>query len=843
MPSALIETSSAEKSQRETSLREARLNAAQRIAKIGNWEWDIVNGGDWWSDELYRMLQVDPGSAVPSFELFLSLVHPQDRKRLNEATQRVLTHGGPHAIDVRVVLPDGTEKILHSQGEVEFGPDGEPLRMFGTLQDITERKAIETALRRSEMRYQEAQRLAKVGNWEWNVATGEQWWSDELYRIVEDDPLVHEPSFARFLDKVHPDDRTVLLDQDGNPHRAATSDEPFEIRLELAGGRRKIVELRVDSRVDEHGEPAVIAGTVRDVTERRELESRLRESEDRYASTVQLAAIGIAHIDADGRFTWANPQLCRMLGYSHDELLELTTKGVSHPEDVDVTDADRRRMHSGEIDSLFAEKRYVCRDGSIIWVRIASRLRRDEDGTPLYDISVVEDISDRKAAEARVQFLATHDEMTGLPNRARFTELLNGAIDKARTGGHRCAVLFIDLDRFKLINDSLGHESGDELVREMGRRLKGCMRGSDVVARLGGDEFVVLVEEIERADAATDIARKVLSAVLEPVEIASQECRVTASIGIAVYPDDAHDGSTLMKHADVAMYAAKEDGRNNFQLYSPEASPMSVERLALETHLGRALENNELYVQYQAQVDLTTGEIRGAEALLRWWNPALGRVPPAQFIPVAEDSGLIVPIGKWILNAACAQSMAWRRQGLPEIVMSVNLSPRQFKDPDMLDDLAEVLERTGMPPRLLQLEITESMIMGSEDLAAERVAALKSLGVRLAIDDFGIGYSSLSQLKRFPIDTLKIDRSFVRDIPENAEDMAITEAIISLGKILRVNVIAEGVETATQHEFLRERACDEMQGYYFSRPCHPDAFGRQLSGECRTETLLAMIEP
>lgn len=814
--------------ERQTAFSQSRLNEAQRIAKIGNWEWDILNNGDWWSDELYRMLEVDRKSQRPSFDLFLGLVHPDDRQRLMDATDRVLAQGGPHAIDVRVVLPSGVEKMVHSQGEVTFDADGRAVRMSGTLQDITQRKTTETALRASELRYKEAQRLAKVGNWEWNLADDGNWWSEELYRILEEDPDSYEASFENFLEKVHPDDRQALVDGTRNVSPSPDAYAPAEIRLLFAGGRQKAVEQRVEVRVDERGHPAAVIGTIRDVTEQRELQNQLRESEARYASTVELAAIGIAHVDADGRFISVNRQLCEMLGYAKEELLRLTVKDVSHPEDANVTDEERARLHTGETESLKAEKRYLRKDGMTIWVRITSTLCRNDEGEPLHDISIVEDISDRKAAEARVKYLATHDELTGLPNRAVFSEMVNHVIESARRHERQCALLFIDLDRFKVVNDSLGHEAGDMLLKEMAARLSGCMRKSDVVARLGGDEFVVLLEDLKDSVAATDVARKILSSLLEPVEIMGQECRVTASIGIALYPRDAQDGSSLMKRADMAMYLAKEEGKNNYQFYSSESSPMSVERLVLETLLGRALQQNELSIQYQAKVDVRSGLIKGAEALLRWWNPELGTVSPTQFIPVAEDTGLIVPIGKWVLKAACEQNVAWQRQGLPRIVMAVNLSPRQFKDPGLLNDIAEVLEQTGLAPELLELEITESMIMHNVEHAAERVAALKNLGVRLAIDDFGTGYSSLSQLKRFPIDTLKVDRSFVKDIPDNAEDRAITEAIISLGKTLGVTVVAEGVETDVQHAFLRDHACDEMQGFYFSRPCHPDALAEQL---------------
>jgi predicted signal transduction protein with EAL and GGDEF domain len=344
------------------------------------------------------------------------------------------------------------------------------------------------------------------------------------------------------------------------------------------------------------------------------------------------------------------------------------------------------------------------------------------------------------------------------------------------------------------------------------------------VGRLGGDEFVVLLEELPSTEAAAEVARRVLTSMHAPVKIMGHECRVTVSIGIATYPADAGDAPTLLKHADLAMYLAKDEGKNNFQFYSSDMSPMSVEQLELEMRLAHALERGEFSLQYQPRVDIATAQIRGAEALLRWSNPDLGSLPPARFIPLAEDTGLIVAIGKWVVRHACEQNVAWQKQGLPEVVMSVNLSPRQFKDPTLLSDIVTILEETGMRPDLLELEITETMIMNHIDIAAEKAAALKALGVKLAIDDFGTGYSSLSQLKRFPIDTLKIDRAFVRDIPHSVDDTAITRAVVSLGKALGVRVIAEGVETAAQYRFLRDNGCDEIQGFYFSKPCHPDAF-------------------
>jgi diguanylate cyclase (GGDEF)-like protein/PAS domain S-box-containing protein len=557
---------------------------------------------------------------------------------------------------------------------------------------------------------------------------------------------------------------------------------------------------------------------------------RLRESEERFSSTMELAAIGIAHVDDRGKFIYANPQLCEMLGYTEREMLELSIVQVSHPGDVTATDELRAKLRSGAIDSFKVEKRYLRKDGSPVWVGLTIAVKRDRAGKPLYDISVVEDISARKRAEERIQYLATHDGLTGLPNRAMFGQLLALTIETSRRYDRKFAVLFIDLDRFKVINDTLGHEAGDVLLREMGSRLRECVRASDVVARLGGDEFVVLVQEVSDASQISAVARNILSAVMRPVVILGQECRVTASIGVCTHPEEGQDDQSIMKHADMAMYLAKEEGKNNYQFYSSRMKSHSIERLALETNLRRALELKEFALHYQAKVNFRTGAITGVEALLRWHSPQLGSVSPAQFIPLAEETGLIVPIGKWVLRTACEQNVAWQRAGLPRINMSVNLSMRQLNDENLIHEIESVLRDTGMEPSLLELEVTESMIMHNAERAVKILTMIKALGVRLAIDDFGTGYSSLAHLKRFPIDTLKVDRSFIREIPSDAEDKAIAEAIIAMGKTLSLTVVAEGVETPEQQAFLSERACDEMQGYYFSTPVAADDFATLLRG-------------
>ncbi|MBR0740272.1 EAL domain-containing protein [Bradyrhizobium liaoningense] len=425
---------------------------------------------------------------------------------------------------------------------------------------------------------------------------------------------------------------------------------------------------------------------------------------------------------------------------------------------------------------------------------------------------------EKNKADERIEYLASHDSLTDLPNRETFNGLLREAIDAAQRHDHRFAVLFIDLDRFKVINDSLGHEAGDLLLLEVANRLRGALRASDVVARLGGDEFVVILDQCGEIDHVQHIATGLLAALAEPMELAGHECHTTASIGIAMYPANGSDAQTLTKNADMAMYLAKEDGKNGCRFFSKEVKTQSIERLSLESALRRALEREQFSLNYQPKVDMETGQITGVEALLRWAHPDLGNVSPAQFIPLAEETGLIVPIGRWVLNEACAQAMAWQRRGLLPLSMAVNLSPRQFADEHLLQDVDEALAASGMSPVLLQLEVTESMMMRNVGRALKVLDAIQSRGIRLAIDDFGTGYSSMSLMKHFPIDTIKIDRSFVRDLPQDSEDQAIAQAIISMGKALGMTVVAEGVENAEQEAFLRTHGCDEMQGYLISKP-------------------------
>jgi diguanylate cyclase (GGDEF)-like protein len=437
-------------------------------------------------------------------------------------------------------------------------------------------------------------------------------------------------------------------------------------------------------------------------------------------------------------------------------------------------------------------------------------------------------VEEQMAHARQVEYLAFHDGLTGLPNRSLFSKLLAQSISNAKRYDRKLAVLFLDLDRFKQINDTLGHEAGDDLLKEVARRLRSCLRESDTIARMGGDEFMAILPELAEENYSATVAQKILAAVAEPFMLAGQEYRVTVSLGISIYPQDGEDEQTLTKNADIAMYQAKQEGKNNFQFYSDKLNASSLERLALESGLRHALANNEFELHYQAKRDSRDGRVTGMEALLRWNHKDLGMVEPMKFIPVAEESGLIIPIGKWVLRTACAQNVAWQQQGLPRLSISVNLTARQFFDDHLLRDLANILSETGMAHDLLEIEIAESLLMRDINKTLDILNELKNMGILIAIDDFGTGYSSLSTLQQFPLNTIKIDRSFIRNIAKSPGDKALTEAIIAMGRALSLTVVAQGVETKAQADFLRRKSCDEFQGFYFDKPVPSEAIPELL---------------
>ncbi|HWR10818.1 MAG TPA: EAL domain-containing protein [Rectinemataceae bacterium] len=565
-----------------------------------------------------------------------------------------------------------------------------------------------------------------------------------------------------------------------------------------------------------------------EISKRKQIEEALRQSEERYRTIMDEMEEWYFETDLTGDITFFNALFAKFFAFEQTTMLGLNFRSFIEKEDSDsLIKLFQHVFRTGKPTKNFPHE-FLQKDGKSTSVEFSIFPKRDKDCAITGFRGVGHDITERKRAEDQIQYLATHDSLTGLPNRLMVSQLLNNAIQSARRQERQLAVLFIDLDRFKIINDTLGHDAGDQLLQEIARRLKKSLRAVDTVGRLGGDEFIILIEKADKLDHVAFIAHKILTNIIEPITLLNEECRITASIGISIYPKDGQDEQSLMKKADIAMYFAKEEGKNNYQFYSDDIQSQSIERLSIETSLRFALERKEFFLHYQAKVDIETNMITGVEALLRWQNPYLGSVTPTQFIPIAEETGLIIQIGRWVMKAACAQNIEWQRQGLPAISIAVNLSLRQLLDDNLVNDIRAALKDTGMAPNLLELEIAESTIMHNPALMVSILTKIKRLGVRLAIDDFGTSYSSLSQIKHFPIDTLKVDRSFIRNIPKETEDKEITKAIIAMGKTLSLSVVAEGVETIEQIDFLKKHSCGEMQGYYFSKPIIPEHFAELL---------------
>jgi len=470
----------------------------------------------------------------------------------------------------------------------------------------------------------------------------------------------------------------------------------------------------------------------------------------------------------------------------------------------------------------------IRRDGSEVPVEDSASPIHDRAGEPIGAVIVIRDVSEAHAMSKQMAYAAAHDSLTGLPNRLLLNERIDQAIALARRHNRKVAVLYLDLDGFKHINDALGHPFGDKVLHSIAQRLLSCVRAPDTVSRQGGDEFVILLCEVEHPDGSAIVANRLLSRLAEAHSVHGRELHLTASIGVSVYPDDGPDAEALIKCADIAMYHAKENGRHSFQFFTPAMNVRAVARQSIEEDLRRALERQEFRLHYQPKVNLKTGAITGAEALLRWTHPTRGMVSPAQFIPVAEDCGLILPLGSWVLREACGQAKAWLNAGLPATTIAVNVSALQFRDKDFLDGLFALLGETGLDPSALELEVTEGILMKRAEFSAPILQSLRDRGVRVSIDDFGTGYSSLGYLQKFPLDALKIDQSFVRQLTATPHETSIVRAIIGMGRSLNLRVIAEGVETAEELAFLQAHHCDEAQGYYFSRPVPPEQFARLL---------------
>jgi diguanylate cyclase (GGDEF)-like protein/PAS domain S-box-containing protein len=565
--------------------------------------------------------------------------------------------------------------------------------------------------------------------------------------------------------------------------------------------------------------------------ERVRSQEALEQRERQLRAVMDSVPAMICYADTATRIVYANQRYADWVGTPREQLIGRPVRELVDGQTYEIMTPYLKQVLAGH--EVRYERRERGRDGVLRDFEVHYLPHKDATGTVFGYFVMLNDVTARKQDEELLYFLANHDQLTSLPNRNLFNEHLCVALTHAARQGEKLAALFIDLDRFKNVNDTLGHQTGDVLLQQVAQRFRECLRESDVVARLGGDEYTVMMRPVRDPQEVAVCAQKLIGALSAPFVVDGHELFATCSIGVSIFPDDARDAASLLKNADIAMYRAKEHGRNTYQFFSKEATAASFEHLMLETGLRRALEREEFVLHFQPIVDLRTQRVISMETLVRWQHPDLGMVSPAKFIPLAEETGLIVPIGQWVLEHACRATRALQDAGFAELHVAVNLSPRQFRRRDLARSIAEILERTGFPARLLELEVTEGSVMENADSAIVTLHELKSMGVHLSIDDFGTGYSSLAYLKRFPLDALKVDQSFVRDITSNPDDAAIASTIIAMGHSLRLTIIAEGVETPDQLAFLRERECHKGQGFLFGRPMPAEELAPYLTEHAR----------
>lgn len=656
------------------------------------------------------------------------------------------------------------------------------------------------------------------GWWDWNLVSGEIYYSPRCWEMLGYAPAELPSDEQLWRRLMHPDDVGKARDEIVAALRNESPNHSVEVRLRHKDGHYVPVLSRYMVKRDAVGTATIVSGTSTDLSERYRSEERLRQA----AAVFETTREGVIIVDAGKHILMVNNAFCNITGYLEAEVagkpLDLLQSGRHTPEfDRDMwAEVGTSGYWQGEV--------WSCRKNGEVFpeLRSISEVRNDA-GIIVNYVIVFADISRIKASETQLEFLSHHDPLTKLPNRLLLQSHLEHSIRFAQRENHRVALLMLDLDRFKDVNDSFGHAAGDELLQQVAERLSSRLRGMDTVARLGGDEFTVILQKIEAPEEAARVATEIMNHLNKPWTLSNNaEVHIGVSIGISIFPEHGESTHDLLQHADAALYQAKHEGRGRFRYFSQGLTYAARERIGMEVRLHRAIENDELRVVYQPQIDITTGRITGAEALVRWQDPQDGLIPPSRFIPLAESTGLIDSIGEWVLRRSCMQGREWLDAGLPPLTLAVNISPRQLQHEGLIGTLTRILEETGFPARQLELELTESALM--EPNVAELLAGLRALGVRLAIDDFGTGYSSLAYLKRFPLDVLKIDKGFVDDIPHGTDRGAIAAAIVAMGHTLGFKVLAEGVENDGQLAFLQSLGCDMYQGYLASRPVPAEAF-------------------
>jgi diguanylate cyclase (GGDEF)-like protein/PAS domain S-box-containing protein len=759
----------------------------------------------------------------------LEFVAPEHR----DLVRRKISSEDEEPYEIVGVRKDSTRLDLEVRGRA-FSYRGRSARVTA-VRDVTERKQAEKRLREAEERYRTlVERVPAMTYIHLQVPgefSGTTYVSPQVEVVLgyTQEEYTADPEFWKTI--IHPDDRERVLADD---EQTGETREPFDLEFRMIAKDGRVVWLRESGTLvrDEDGGGQIWHGVMFDITELKRVEGELRDAEERYRTLVERipAVTFVDRAEGSKAPVYVSPQVEGMLGYTPEEWMEgRLWRERLHPDDRERVLASDERFEAdgGAVDE---EYRLLAKDGSVVWVREETVLVRGEGGEALYVQGILSDVTEKKEAEERLEQQAFHDSLTGLPNRRLFMDRLGQALRRTRRRRKlSVAVLFMDLDGFKVVNDSLGHDTGDRLLVEVAKRLGGCLRPEDTLARFGGDEFVVLIEGAGASDAVL-VAERIVEELREPFALDGRELYVAASMGVGLGNDSTKSPEELLREADTSMYRAKDEG-SGYVVFYPSMHERALDRLELENDLRRAIEEDEFVVHFQPIVSLQTGKLWGLEALVRWDHPERGLLDPDEFVPVAEESGLVVPMGELVLEEACRRAVEWQKgfPRTPPLAMSVNLSGRQLRRPDLHEVIGRALKETGLPASSLGLDITETVYISALDANTAALERLRALGILVSLDDFGSGYSSLSYLKRLPADILKIDKSFTKGLGLEIEDTAIVQTVVDLAHILGMEVVAEGVEIEEQETLLREMGCDFAQGFHFAKPLPPEAVPAFLS--------------
>jgi diguanylate cyclase (GGDEF)-like protein/PAS domain S-box-containing protein len=816
---------------------ETLLQVASRMARIGGWMIELSADRVIWSDQVCEIHEVVPGT-TPTLDEAIAFYTPEGRDTISRLIDTCIRDGTSFDAEAQIVTAKGHRVWVRAIGQAMHDANNTVIRVQGAFQDITGRKQADQAIRESEERFKSVAGTISDVIWDWNLKSDRMWWSEGMQTLFGFSPVEIEPDSTSWTSRVHPEDRERVLhgihafiDGQGKNWSA-------EYRFRRKDGSFAYVLDRAAAIRGADGNAVRLVGAMADLSEIKQVEEKRKLADARIrqqASLLDKAQDAIVVRSIDHRILYWNKSAERLYGWSAEDVLGKSIKELAYDNPFSFNEATDKVLKLGEWRGEILQQR---KDGSMVTVEAHWTLVRDDDGYPQSILSINTDITQRKSAEEKIQRLAFYDPLTHLPNRVFLLDRLQHALATSARSSHMGALMFIDLDNFKTLNDTLGHDKGDLLLQQVAERLTSCVRETDTVARLGGDEFVVMLEELgerprEAAIQAKKAAEKILACFNQPFHLAGYEHYSTPSIGITLFKGHEDLVDEILKRADLAMYQAKAAGRNTVRFFDPKMQAAVTSRAILEADLREGSRENQFRLYYQPQVE-GQGHPTGAEALVRWQHPRRGLISPAEFIPLAEETGLILILGQWVLETACAQLAAWAASWeTAHLNMAVNVSVRQFRHPDFVEQVLEVLSRSGANPQKLKLELTESLLVTDMDVTIAKMAALKDKGVSFSLDDFGTGYSSLSYLKRMPLDQLKIDQSFVRDVLTDPNDATIARAIVALGQSLGLSVMAEGVETEAQRCFLAQHGCHAYQGYLFNRPLPINEFDAFMVGNSK----------